>query len=124
MLSPAQHCATALIKMGMLPTCFACLCASAAAFNAASVWGIAPNSSYFPKMANIIFQKGLLDIDLAHRTTGATGLYQIRWTEPTLEKKAKGWCESPIPRFHNTTDCVTMRADKTTLPLHARKTSI
>ena len=44
------------------------------AWNAASVWGIVPNHTYHPDIANVIFESGLAEIDHIHRSTGATGL--------------------------------------------------
>ena len=88
-----------------------------AAYNAASVWGIESNKSYFPTMANILFQTSLSALDTAHRDLGTQGLFQISWTQ--ANNRSAVWspdgksyyCPSPIPRFHNTTRCVTMRAD-------------
>ena len=121
------------------------LVAPASGFNAASVWGIEPpNASYFPTIANMLFQPDgnhLRSIDAAYRASAGViqGLYQvaalprpaiapiaaraasagppppaapqISWTEDTAEKKAKGYCESPIPRFGKVVDCQTIRHD-------------
>lgn len=74
------------------------------AYNAAGVWGVAPNRSYHPTIANVLFQPGWGPaLETAHRDTGATGLYQMRWTVDSAEKNRTGWCKSPIPRFYNTT---------------------
>eukprot|EP00038_Savillea_parva_P014376 m.215514 g.215514 ORF g.215514 m.215514 type:complete len:344 (-) comp27917_c0_seq1:112-1143(-) len=78
-------------------------------WNAASVWGVATNASYFPSIANVLFEISLEDAVVAHATNGATGLYTLDWTVP--RDPARPVCPSPIPRFHNTTHCVTMRPD-------------
>ena len=49
-------------------------CRGVCAYSAASVWGVEPNATYFPQIANTVFESSLANIDAAHRTTGALGL--------------------------------------------------
>jgi hypothetical protein len=51
-------------------------------------------------MTNVLFEGSLAALDVAHRATGAQGLYALDWTEPRAEMKTRGYCPSPIPRFH------------------------
>ena len=80
-------------------------------YNAAGVWNFEPNATYHPTLGNLMFQSDLHAVDTAFRASGVQGLYQITWTEPRPEMKTLGYCPSPIPRFHNTTACVTLRQD-------------
>ena len=81
------------------------------AYNAAGVWGVEPNATYHPLLSNLMFQTDLRAVDTAFRASGVQGLYQLSWTEPRPEMERLGYCPSPIPRFHNTTACVTLRKD-------------
>jgi hypothetical protein len=53
----------------------------------------------------------LAKLDAAHRATGAQGLFSLDWTEPRPGASAQGLCPSPIPRFSNSTACLTIRGD-------------
>ena len=88
----------ALMRLNVLPSM------GWEAYNAAGVWGVEPNASYHPNISNLLFQPGFgAVLNTAHRETGATGLYQMKWTVDSAEKNRTGGCKSPIPRFRNST---------------------
>ena len=145
----------------MRQTLLLLLCGAAAVhggWNAAAIWNLENNATYFPTAQNVLFGTSLAAMDTAFRQTGAQvhvptrsappaaprslylrvreprtprttspptrpptaratppppqGLYALDWTEPRAEARARGGvCLSPIPRFRNSTRCVTIRRD-------------
>ena len=73
-------------------------------WNAASVWGVATNASYFPSIANVLFEISLEDAVVAHATNGATGYVQHACMQLVL-KDVLSYPFSAVTQSHHTSRC-------------------